>query len=1315
MLDFVKMRINTKRNNEVDIYPEFLIKPSKDLMIRGSQFYAIWDEEKQMWSRDETDAQRLIDDMVYKYAEDFKDKFSHINLKLMLEFSSNMWTTWQNYCKRLPDHYHELDPKIIFANTEVKKTDYASKRLDYSMCDCDISAYEEIISTLYDPTERQKLEWAIGAVISGDSKYIQKFIVLYGAPGSGKSTILKIVESLFKDYYVSFDSKALASRNSEFALEPFKTDPLLAIEHEGKLSKIEDNTRLNSIVSHEELVVNAKFEKLYSSKFRTFLFMCTNEPVKITDAKSGLLRRLIDVSPSGRLIPQKRYDSLMDKISFELGGIAKHCYDIYKSLGSKYYNSYVPVSMISKTNDFYNFMEDDYNNLTSKDITSLNSIWRRYKEYCDDARVPFPFNKRLFKDELKNYFESWDDLKGEYYGFKKDKFHLYNSDSSDDELLSDGDDTQSWLVFNKRKSLFDDIFGNCLAQYTKKDESPIKAWDNVKSILKDLDTNELHYVRVPSEIIVIDFDIKDEKGEKSYELNLKEASKWPATYAELSKSGKGIHLHYLYDGDITQLEPIYDKDIEVKVFKGKSALRRKLTKCNDIEIAHISSGLPLKKGGKMISDEIIQDERHLKNKIRKALRAHSDPFTGVFPNTKPSIDYIKKVLDDAYDSGIVYDVMDMAPDIQAFANNSTHNALYCIKQVSKMHFQSKDISENIEASDDIPIVIYDIESAPNHFLICWKKKGGNKVVKMLDPDPREVEKLIKFRIAGFNNRRYDNHMIYASMMGYTPEQLFKLSQRIIVDHDPNALFAQAYNLSYTDVYDFLSSQNKKGLKKLEIELGIHHKEWDLPWDQPIPDDRLDEWMEYCCNDVIATEKVWDHFESDWEAREMLAAMSGLTVNDTTNKHTIRFIVGKDKNPQSKFIYTDLATIFPGYRFDNRGIERSEYNPGTKIVSGKSIYKGKDPGEGGYAVGYPGVYYNVALLDVESMHPHSAIRLKIFGEEYTAKFEEIVEARLAIKHKDYEAAGKMLGGILKPYLKDPKNAKKVANALKTAINSVYGLTSASFENELRDPRNEDNIVAKYGALFMINLEEEVTNRGYKVVHIKTDSIKIANADNDIIKFCMDYAKEYGFKFNHEATYEKMCIVNDSVYVAKYVNADWCKNTYGYIPEDNEDHGNEWTATGKQFQVPYVFKTMFSHEPIEFRDMCEVFSVSTALYLKYDDTYKFIGGVGEFCPILPNCGGGELLRKGNNEKYSAVQGSKLPWKVKKGEPDIFYWMESEDVKLLNKEGVIDKRYYDHLVAEARNAIDKYVDVEEFLSNDKNFNVYEKGDNEVELPFD
>lgn len=1295
MLDFVDIVIDSEANSKkIVLYPEFIVNTSRDLMIKGRAFYAIWDEENGFWSTNERRVQELVDKMVYEKAESLNNP--NVKLKLMRNFSSNRWNQWIKYCKSMPDRYKDLDTKIIFSNQKVNKTDYMTRTLDYPLEECPTPAYNELMSVLYDPSEKQKLEWAIGAIISGDSKTIQKFMVLYGGPGTGKGTVLKIIKMLFDGYCGTFDSKTLGSRNSEFALEEFKDNPLVMIDEDGNINRIEDNTKLNTIVSHEDLVVNEKFKAKYRTRFHSFIFIGTNNPVKITDAKSGLLRRLIDISPTGNKIKPKRYDELMEQVKFELPGIAKHCLDLYNEMGSKYYNNYIPMSMMSKTNDIYSFIEDNYLFFTEecKDGVALNTIWLRYKDYCTEAMVQYPMSKRVFKDELKNYFKTYKHRTNQttnwYEGFREDKFDFNDGKEKKDEKVVD----EGWLKFNKRVSLFDKEFQDCLAQYANDNEKPNLKWSNVKTTLADIDTKKTHYIRLPKEHIVIDFDLKDSDGNKNFELNLKEASKWPATYAEVSKGGSGIHLHYIYDGDVDSLNNIYDTDIEIKKFTGNSSLRRRLSKCNDVPIATINSGLPLKVRKNVVTEQTIKDERHLRNLIKKGLRKE------VFPNTKPSIDYICKILDDAYKSGMKYDVLDMAPDIQQFALGSSHQAQLCLKMVSKMHFKSDEPSDNIEQKDDGPIIFFDIEVFPNLLIVCWKKLGGDKVVRMINPKPEEIEELCKMKLVGFNNRRYDNHILYAAMMGYTNEQLFKLSSRIINDNDKNALFGEAYNLSYTDVYDFLSAANKMSLKKWEIILGIHHMENAHPWDQPLDEKYWDEVADYCCNDVKATEAVWNANQADWKAREILAAIAGMTVNDTTNGLTTRIIVGNDRNPQQHYIYTDLSTIYPGYEFNPTGIDKNLYKEGVKIVSGKSIYKGKDPGEGGYAIGNPGIYYKVALLDVESMHPHSAIRLKIFGEEYTMRFAEIVEARLAIKHKDFDHARKMLDGKLALYLDDPDQAKALANALKTAINSVYGLTSAKFSNKLKDPRNKDNIVAKYGALFMINLEEEVQKKGFTVVHIKTDSIKIADATPEIISFCMDYAKKYGYTFKHEATYEKMCIVNDAVYIAKYAKKDWCEKAYHYIPDDIYDHEGQWTATGKQFQVPYVFKTLFSHEKIEFKDLCEVFQTQTALYLDMNEKlkedehdYRFIGRIGEFCPVKPGTGGGVLLRS-QDDKYHAVAGTKKQGKVPKGEIDVYYWMESEMVKTLGLEKEIDMNYYISLADAAIDTISEFGDVEQFM---------------------
>ena len=283
-------------------------------------------------------------------------------------------------------------------------------------------------------------------------------------------------------------------------------------------------------------------------------------------------------------------------------------------------------------------------------------------------------------------------------------------------------------------------------------------------------------------------------------------------------------------------------------------------------------------------------------------------------------------------------------------------------------------------------------------------------------------------------------------------------------------------------------------------------------------------------------------------------------------------------------------------------------PGYEYKKGVSTYWGEEVGEGGYVYSEPGMYSNVALLDIASMHPSSIIAEELFGP-FTQNFADIRNARILIKHKNFDEARNMLGGKLAPYLDDESKAGDLAQALKIAINSVYGLTAANFDNPFRDIRNVDNIVAKRGALFMVNLKHAVKEKGYDVAHIKTDSIKIPNADPEIIKFVTEYGAEYGYSFEHEATYEKMCLVNDAVYIAKYMKPEKCEELYGYVMGDNAKAAKKdekWTATGTQFQVPYVFKKLFSKESIAFEDMCETKSVSTSIYLDMNENLPDVSG-------------------------------------------------------------------------------------------------------------
>lgn len=1219
--------------------PWFRNTNSRDIMLRDGDFVAIWNPKTGLWSKNEFDVVDLVDDDVRKYVENAQ--FQNVIPRLCESERDGVWKRYRQWTKNMVDTVHPMDRSPVFKDTPIRQENYVSYRLPYSLEDGIPVYWSKLIDTLYDPSEREKIEWSIGAVLTGDSRSIDKFLVFYGDPGSGKSTVLNVMQALFGEYCVPFDSESLAQRNNSFALSAFADDPLVAIEHDGDLSRIETNTRLNSIISNEVQLVNEKFKKPRSLRITTMLIMASNNPVKITDANSGIPRRLLDVSPSGRRLPITEYREVMDGIYQELGIIAQHCINVYRNLGADYYRNRRSRKMIAETNPVYNFVMEAYEDWGADDKVTLAKAYSDYKSYVEETGIQYLMPRYRFRTELLRYFREFHDrirLDGIRYrslfiGFLADKFE----DQPDEPTPIK---TEDWLdLYSGGTLVFDEFFGGCKAQYSSENGTPKKAWMNVTTTLADIVPAEEHYVLLPEEYICIDFDLRGDNGEKDLNANLRAASAWPPTYAETSKSGGGLHLIYRYPVDKDTLAE-YSPGIEIKRFRGNASLRRRLSLHNGGSIADYPGDLPAKVS-KMINKKHVQDENHLRSLIAKALRKE------VHANTAPSVDFIKSILDEAYESGITYDVTDARNAVTSFAMSSTNQKDRCLKMVQQMHFMSEDKAEVAEEGNG-RIAFYDVEVFPNLFVICYKFPGEEFIHFRTNPSAKVVKSLLDLRLIGFNNRKYDNHIMYAASLGYSNKELYEISQRI-VNNEKNATFREAYNLSYTDIYDF--STKKQSLKKWEIELGIKHQENNIPWDQPVPEGQWNDVIEYCKNDVVSTELVFDHLASDWGARKILAALSGLSVNDTTNQHTCALVFGKERRPdKSKFVYTDLSEMFPGYTFDK--------------FKGSS-YRGEDPGEGGYVYSEPGYYENVALLDVASMHPTSIEQLNLFGP-YTQRYSELKQARVAIKHKDMDALNKLFDGRLVEIAKN-YDLDELGKALKIPINSMYGLTSAKFDNPAWDSRNVDNIVAKRGALFMIDLKHYVQEElGLVVAHIKTDSIKIPGATPDDIQKVMEFGKRYGYDFEHEATYTKMCLVNKAVYIAKYA-----------FP-----HKGEWTATGKQFQEPYVFKKLFTKEPIEFEDYVQTKQVKTAMYLKFPDgSNHFVGKVGAFVPIKPERGGAELLRVNNEgEIKDAVVGTKG-----------YRWKEASIVQFMHQEQDVDTSYAEMLADEAKQSIEQFVDLE------------------------
>jgi hypothetical protein len=1251
-MDFFDIAIKVhgeRARHDYTIEPDFKYI-SRDLITKGGVVHGFWYEGK--WRTELNDLIQIIDRKVLDFAREFKNGHTSdkVDVKLMNSHSSTVMTNFKKFTQQTIDSDVEFNTRIIFSNETPTREDYSTTQLSYYPVEGSTKAFDDMFTVLYDPEELEKILWFMGALLTNNMRKIQKFLFLYGGKGSGKGTILKVFKMMFEGYHNGIDLHKLTS-GSEFSTAGVKETQLL-IDDDSDISSIKDDTNLLKLTSHEPIMVNNKYQSTYPVTFKGLLVAASNQRFKVRNIDSGIVRRGVVAEPSNRKHKPEDYDRLMDLIKFEIPAIAYKAIDTFLDLGASYYESYVPYEMMESTDLFYSFMREHAKALG--DVCTLKTASELYKSYLLDFDYDTSGYKKKAKQELNRYYREFNEqkrdgdivLKNVYEGLKwEDIFPEQKSvtkkvNKALNDLLMD-------LGFHDREDPigpFELVARTYPAQYTNSEGNPKVKWDEVLTTLYDIDTSLLHFVRLPIYHIVIDFDLKNSKGEKDLMLNLKEIQKFPETYAELSKSGNGIHLHYIYEGEVEKLESLYSDNVEIKVFKGKSSLRRKLSLHNGKPIARLSSGLP-EKETKIEMYKDIEVINWNEQKMRSAIKGNLEKR--YHDSTKPSIDFIVKIFDDANKAGLKYDLKDMRQDILNFAMSSSNQAAYCIKAIRDIKYctieneDANDIQKVVIAKDAIVdkehLYFYDIEVYPNLFVICFKKYGVPETTRWINPTKEQVAWLVEQPLVGFNNRRYDNHIIYSALCGANNLELYRQSQRIINDKNAGSgMNRAAYELSYTDIYDYCNAGNKMSLKKWEIILGIKHMEMDIPWDQPVPEEKWEEVADYCCNDVEATEAVFNATASDYSARLILSSLSGLSPNATTNQHTTAIIFEGDKkiDTDKELVYTDLSEMFPGYKYS----------------FGKSEYRGEDPGEGGYVYAEPGVYTNVALLDVASMHPTSIEELNMFGK-YTKNFSDIKQARLEIKHGNLEGAAELFGGRLKPFLGDKESATALSDGLKTAINSVYGLTSAGFDTQFKPKQNVDNIVAKRGALFMIDLKHAVQERGYTVAHIKTDSIKIPNADQSIIDFVFDFGRRYGYTFEHEATYSRLALVNKSTYI--------CQT--GWSPKEKKI--GEWSATGAQFADPYVFKTLFSHEEIVTEDFFLSKEVKdAAIYIGE----KFIGRIAS---IYASLNGEEMFRV-KDEKRGAITGTKgHRWKLAKD------WTSYKDV---------DMSYYKNLVTSAIDAI-------------------------------
>ena len=272
---FEKKTYNAKLHK--DVWSHVFVVGTKidDFFDRGKELYGIFDYTTKLWTQDWNKTIELIDEAGYEAVEAHVGKhimddpeYAPIVLR-MANTDNNLIDKFNKFVhSALGDNWKPLNQNVLFSDSILKKEDYATGTLPYPLKECPTPAYDKLMSRIYGEIETEKIEWYVGAIIQGDQKKIQKILVFYGQPGSGKSTIISrlIVDILFGGehglYCAQFSPEELAERG-QFATAFLAKDPVVAFQDDADLSRIETNVLLNTVISHEPTKVNDKFQRTF--------------------------------------------------------------------------------------------------------------------------------------------------------------------------------------------------------------------------------------------------------------------------------------------------------------------------------------------------------------------------------------------------------------------------------------------------------------------------------------------------------------------------------------------------------------------------------------------------------------------------------------------------------------------------------------------------------------------------------------------------------------------------------------------------------------------------------------------------------------------------------------------------------------------------------------------------------------------------------------------------------------------------------------------------------------------------------------------
>jgi len=478
--------------------------------------------------------------------------------------------------------------------------------------------------------------------------------------------------------------------------------------------------------------------------------------------------------------------------------------------------------------------------------------------------------------------------------------------------------------------------------------------------------------------------------------------------------------------------------------------------------------------------------------------------------------------------------------------------------------------------------IYDIEIYTNIFLVCVKNISTKEKYSFeISPRKQQTKELVEFlnqpiRLIGFNNQNYDNLLIqkFLENLHLKGKDLVSLlksqSDKIITNEKYSKFCKKLTKVPTIDLFllhHFDNDARRCSLKELEFVFNMDNIQ-ELPFDytKPVPIDQLDTLINYCWNDIEATERLYNYSLEDIKLREELSKKYNIDMLSYNSpkigekSFALALIVKNPsfeqklnlQSPRTKIKLQDI--IFPYVSFEFEGFKRLLQYFKSKVITDtyktfseipfkelsiiegfynvhktkgvqanlNIVYQGFEFvfGTGGiHGCIEAGIYesdqeYDILDIDVSSYYPNLGIQNKLYPEHLGVEFCDVYEER-------YDERGQYPKGNV------------WNSSIKFELNGVYGKSNSKF-SPFYDPKYTMTITVN-GQLLIAMLAEQLMNHS-QLLQVNTDgvTIKVLKSNLPIIHQIIKNWERLTKLTLETANYSKMVIKDVSNYLAIYTN-------------------------------------------------------------------------------------------------------------------------------------------------------------------------------------